>query len=90
MSLDKLRKEIRIIDKKLITLLSERQKLSEKVADYKKENMLEVKDQKYEEKLIDELTLIAKEKDLDSSFIEKIFREIISNSRKIQERKISE
>ncbi len=89
MSLDGLRKEIRAIDEKLISLLSERNVLSERVAEHKKENDLEVKDQEYEEKLINDLSLIAKQKNLDAEFITKIFREIIKNSRQIQERKIS-
>lgn len=88
MNLDELRKSIKQIDEKIISFLGERKILSEKVADFKAKNKLEVQDENYEVKLLASLIEKSGEKNLDPEFIRKIFSEILKNSRKIQNEKI--
>ena len=89
MNLEELRKEIRKVDVKILSLLAERNELSKAIGAFKKEKDMKIKDEKYEDKLIDELISIGKGKNVSPELIENIFREIISNSRKIQEENIS-
>jgi chorismate mutase len=87
MDLEELRKKINKIDNDLISLLFERTELSRKVAEYKKENNLEIYQPQREKEIIKEKRKLAEENNLDAEFIENLFKLIMENSKKIQEKK---
>ncbi|MBD3203164.1 hypothetical protein GF327_02640 [Candidatus Woesearchaeota archaeon] len=88
-NLNKLRKDINKIDSKIIKLFSDRFFAAKKIARYKQTNNIPVKDKKREEQLINEIKKKAKKLDIDTNFSEKIFRELIEESCRIQ-KKINE
>lgn len=84
MEIEKIREKIDSIDKQLIDLISERLNYSEKIAEYKKKNNLEIEQPKREEELLQEKKILGKEKNLTPEFAEKLFRELIEESKKRQ------
>lgn len=86
MRLEDIRKEIDIIDKKLILLIGERLRLVRKIKEIKKGNNIEIIDSARESEILDRIKNKAKIHDIDENFTEKIFRAIIEESRRVQER----
>jgi len=78
------RKQIDGIDKKLIKLLSKRMKLAIKLGKFKKKESLPVLDKKREEKMLKKLEKQAKKQGLDTKFINKLYKEIFKESRRVQ------
>jgi len=82
-------KEIRVkisnIDDQLLTLLSERRKLSQSVAEEKKHINKPLRDQQREKELLEALIAKASSIGLDSHYITQIFNSIIEDSVKFQQ-----
>ena len=84
--LENIRKEIDKIDDEIISLLSKRNDLIRGIAKIKKELNKPVLDEKREKEIIERLKTTAKEKGLDESLIDSIFKTIMKNSRNNQEK----
>ena len=78
------RKQINEIDNQILKLLKERFEISKKVGKYKKQNNLSIKNKKREKQLLEKNKNRAKGFNLKSGFVEKLFRLILKESRKIQ------
>jgi len=84
--IENLRKRIDEINDNILKLLSEREKICKEMGKIKKQNGLEVRNEKREQGIIFKLREGARELDLDEEYVEKLFRLMIENSRKIQEK----
>ena len=83
-NLEQLRKRIDTIDKKIIKLIQERLKMSSAIAIYKQKYQLPIIQKKREQDAIQKRTLQARAMDIDTTFIERLFKLIIKHSRAIQ------
>ena len=83
--IENLRKRIDEINDNILKLLGEREKICKEIGGIKKQNGMAIKDEKREEEIFSKLREKAKELDLDEEHVEKLFRLIIKNSRKIEE-----
>lgn len=81
-ALQKLRKEIDVIDRQIMSALARRFKVTHKVGIYKAKHNLPPLDKKREEEVFAYKKLLALKYKLDSVLIEKIFKLIISEVRK--------
>ncbi|MBN2421858.1 chorismate mutase [Candidatus Woesearchaeota archaeon] len=90
MNLDELRKEIIKLDMSLLELLKKRKKIVEKIADYKIENKLPVRDESRERKLFDLITDKCHELNLDEKHVKRLYEEIIKESCRLQNRLLNE
>jgi len=84
--IENLRKKIDKINNELINLLAERQKLCKEIGKIKKQDGLKIIDKEREQEMLSELKEKAKKLNLDEDYIENLFKLIIENSRKIQEK----
>ncbi len=84
MDIEELRKRIDDIDFRLMVLLSERFGYCEEVANYKKNNDIAISQPEREQKILDEKKNIGKREGLESCFVEKIFKTIFDESKKMQ------
>lgn len=82
--INKLRKKIDKIDKKILLLLKKRFAVVKELGEYKKQNDKEVFDPERERFVKDKVSALAKEYDLDEKLVEEIFEAIMSQSRKTQ------
>jgi chorismate mutase len=85
MVLDELRIKIDEINEQIIQLLAERSEVSKQIAEEKKSIGKEIYDPEREAQLIIKIKTLAKEKGLDEDLIENIFKQIMDNSKEIQE-----
>lgn len=85
--MQQIRNNIIKIDKEIISLLGKRMKLALKIGGFKKKNGLPIQDKDREAKLIDIYKKSAVKSGLDETFIDKLFRNIFRESRKIQRNK---
>lgn len=85
-SLLSLRKEIDKIDNSILNLIVKRIKIAKKVAGYKKKNNLKISHPKREKEVLNRLRKEAKKKKINAKLIEIIFKNIISDSKKIQKK----
>lgn len=81
MSLEKYRKEIDAIDKKLLQLFEKRFNVSKKVGEYKKKNKMKIFDKKREKEIIEKRT---NETKLSSLFVKKLYKLIFKESKRLQ------
>jgi chorismate mutase len=88
MKLDQMRKRIDSIDYKIISLLSERKKAVLKIAAMKRSLGMRVVDTTRQKKVFSERKSLAKKKSLDPLFAEKVFRLIVEDSCRMQEKAI--
>jgi chorismate mutase len=79
-----LRSQIDGIDKKILTLLSKRTKLAVKLGKFKKKEGLPVQDKKRELEMLKKLEKQAKKGGLNVKFINKIYKDIFKESRRVQ------
>lgn len=86
MKIEELRKDIDKLDNQIIELIRKRFALVSKVADYKKKNDIPVEDSEREKKLLESKKELAAELGIDSNLIEKIFNELLEESRNIQKK----
>ena len=95
--MQQIRKQIDGIDKELIKLLSKRMKLAIKLGKFKKKEGLPILDKKREEEMLKKLAASplrhgaqawrekqAKKQGLDIKFINKLYKEIFKESRRMQ------
>ena len=86
MDLDKIREEIDKTDKKIIELISRRCRFVEEVIQYKVKNNIKRHHTKREEEQVKRIREIAKSYNLEENFAEKILRELINHSHKLQKK----
>lgn len=72
----------------MIGLLSDRQKASILVAQYKKENDIPIHQPKREKEVLEKLKLMAAEKGISDKFIVELYRKIFLESKRIQRKAI--
>ena len=84
MNLEKIRRKIDVIDRKILFLLARRRNLAQKTIIVKRKNNLPVKDAAREKAIIDTLTEKAERCGLDKKFVARLFRTIVSESRRRQ------
>ena len=85
MGLSKLRDEIDRIDREIIALLCKRFEIVEDVAKLKRETNTDIEDGEREAEIIDNCKAESRG-NIDETFIEKLMRLIIDESKKVQER----
>ncbi|PJE81600.1 chorismate mutase [Candidatus Pacearchaeota archaeon CG10_big_fil_rev_8_21_14_0_10_32_42] len=79
--LEKFRKKIDAIDRKIIFLLEERIKISINIGKFKKQNSLSIRDVNREKEIFSQIT---RKTSLDPNFIKQFYNLIFRFSRKIQ------
>jgi len=79
---DKLRKKVDFVDRKLVFLLAERFKATKEIIFLKKKDGLTVKDGRRENVILKEASKLAKEAKINTEFIGDIFRRILKESKK--------
>lgn len=84
MRLDAIREEIDTLDEKILYLLQNRFKSVEEIRELKNTLGLPVGDKKREEEVLNNLLPIGEKLGLSKSFVAKLFKLIISESKKIQ------
>lgn len=85
MDLKKVRKEIDLIDNKILDLLKKRLLIVKKIGVWKSKNGMKVRDAKREGEMLSLLTEKANKKGLDGNFVVSLWKLILKNSRKNQE-----
>ena len=85
MNLNSLRKDVDRIDEKILALIKKRLELAEKIAFFKKNKGLPIKDGLREKDVYKKTEIIAKSLKLEKGLIKKIFDLIIRQSLKVQE-----
>lgn len=85
MSLENYRKQIDEIDSRILELLGQRRQVALLVGAYKKANGLDIYAPEREKDIILSKTKLAEDYDLNTLFVQKIFREIVEYCRKEQE-----
>jgi len=81
-TIKKLREQIDEIDKKLLKILSERFRVTQRVGEYKKRHKLPALDKKREKEIFQKRELLAKKLNLDPLLVKQIFTLIIKNVKK--------
>lgn len=84
MELDSLREEIDSIDKELLKLLSRRMEISRMVADIKQRLGTPVYDELREKMILNALKRQGKSLKLDEGFLEKLYQDILDESKRVQ------
>ena len=84
MGIDELRGRVDEIDEGIIELLAERAKIVCEIKRYKDENGLDVLDENREKRIFDGVRDLAREHGLDEDFVERVFREIVAESKRVQ------
>ena len=82
--LDGLRMQIDKVDTLLIQCLAKRQETVKEIAEIKKQKNLQIFCPEREQEMVGKRKALASQIDLDSDFIEDIFKKILENSKKIQ------
>ena len=85
MSIDRLRKQIDEIDEEILTLIAKRMQKAKKIGEIKRTKGLKIKDSEREREVIEKWKRKAKELNLSKEFVEKIVKEIIRESRDVQD-----
>ncbi len=85
MSMDKFRKQIDEIDEEILTLIAKRMQKAKKIGEIKRTKGLKIKDNEREREVIEKWKRKAKELNLSKEFVEKIVKEIIRESRDVQD-----
>ncbi|MCD6284257.1 chorismate mutase [bacterium] len=81
-TIKKLREQIDEIDKKLLRILAERFRVTQRVGEYKKRHKLPALDKKREKEIFQKRELLAKKLNLDPLLVKQIFTLIIENVKK--------
>ena len=89
MNLEPLRRKIDIADEEIIIAISKRMETVRLIADYKKKDGIPIFDSDREKEVIERIRKYAEESDINPDFAEKIFRLIIEESKRIQNRKFT-
>ena len=86
--LEQIRKNIDVVDAKIISLIARRASYMPAVAKYKKENNLPIFQPERKEEIIKSRAGLAKKSRINPSLIKKIFLLILKNSREIQKKEL--
>ncbi len=84
MKIESMRKKIDHLDKKLLRTLVRRFQASRKIGQMKAKNNLPVEDKERERELLESVKKRAKSLNLNSLFVEKMFKEILVESKNQQ------
>ncbi|NUM31122.1 MAG: chorismate mutase [Bacteroidetes bacterium] len=84
--MEKSRKKLLKIDKKIIQLLGDRMKISQEIGNYKKQNKIEHKQTKYWKETEIIRNNWATEQNVEQNFIKKLFNAIRRESLRIQKK----
>lgn len=79
-----MRGRIDVIDEGVVELLGERAKVVVEIGEFKKSNGLGVLDAGREDIVFERVRSLAKECGLDEGFVERVFREIVAESKRLQ------
>ena len=82
--LTKQRKKIEEINLKILKLVSERNKISKKIGDYKKKNKIPITNKRIEKKIFSEIYKKAEKLGLNKKYVKNIFNLIIKESKRLQ------
>lgn len=82
--MDELRTQIDELDQEILMLLSKRMTTSAEIAKLKATENLPVEDLNREKQIMDRLKQLSNKYNLSSEFIEKVYNEILLESKKIQ------
>lgn len=82
--LEQLRKKIDVIDAAIIKKLSQRQKLTRQIGQYKAAHNIPVKDQSREENLLQHYEKLCEQYELPPPLVTRLFKIIFTYSRKLQ------
>lgn len=83
-----LRKEIDSINKEVVELLAKRMRVSEEIAEYKRQHNLPVYVPEREKVVIETAKELAKKSGLDEKMVEDVFWKIIEHTRNSEKRQI--
>lgn len=84
-TLEELRKQIEQADARIIEVLAKRQELSKQIGVLKSKEGKKIVDRSREKKLFEYYEHLSRQHHLQEEFINRLFKIIISNSRKVQE-----
>ena len=84
MDLNELRKEIDAVDRQIVELFEKRMEISERIAAYKQEKGMQVRDEEREKEKISQVQNLT-HTDFNRQHIEELYTLLISLSRKLQE-----
>ena len=84
MNIEKLRKQIDIIDDKILRLLHLRNNLAKKIGKEKKSNYLQVQDAERENELVNRIKKKSDRIGLDKKYVTSLYKIIINNSKRQQ------
>ena len=87
--MDEVRKHINRLDMVIITALAERMSLMPDIGLFKKENNVDIFDEKREIDIMKRLKKISAEHGLDESFVEEIFLSCFNEAKRIQQETIN-
>ncbi len=85
--IEELRREIDEIDKEIIKLLKKRMDAAEKIAEYKMKNNMPMQQPSREKEVISKIMQEAEQEGLSQDAAEKIYREIIKQTRQHENNK---
>jgi monofunctional chorismate mutase len=84
MDIDELRVRIDVIDEEIVRLLEKRAGVVGEVKEYKSKNGMGVLDTGREHEVFEDVRRLARERGLNEDFVERVFREIVEESKKLQ------
>lgn len=84
MDLSEIRDKLDELDRKLVGIVAQRQRLIPEVAEYKKKNNIERYQPEREKEIIKSKRNLAENENVDPDLIEGLFKRIIKNSHKIE------
>lgn len=82
--LETMRKKLNVLDERLIRILAKRQSYMPAIGAWKKECKLPISYPAREREIIKNMRALAKEKNIDPDLIEKIFKAIFKDAKRIQ------
>lgn len=84
MSLEELRKKIDEADKKIVKLIAERIRIAEEIGGIKKEQGKRIEDTSREQAVLDNISDIAREENLNPDDVARIYRQIMSMAKSVE------
>jgi chorismate mutase len=81
-SVEKLRKEVDAVDRRLVSLLAERFNITKEIISLKKENGLPAKDESREGEIVKKASELAEKSGISSKFMADIFKIILRESKR--------
>jgi chorismate mutase len=82
--LERLRKKVNAVDDEIVGLLGKRQLIVKLIGEIKKRNGIEILSATREQQILKRIRLKGEKNNFDLEFIDRIYRVIFKNSRKVQ------